>query len=182
MAENATSNTEELSFIDRQKAEIQNKLDEGLKKVNEENLEATDLSIEFSLESEINATVYEYFMMEGWKLTSIGQETKPDGKIILKVLAERTTLGQRMYINTVDIQRQFIEEQLKFKRENGNTSYIYVGMVYIANYVYFKAQGYRITEVISEALKAKYDGMPVMRFDIADSTQTKTDAQTKTES
>ena len=80
-------------------------------------------------------------------------------------------LAKENKIKTLSRQRKFIETQLNDiaeNREDGNTSYTYVGSIYPEVIKHFENEGYDVTLVKSDLLSALAKGMPVYLFTVGD--------------
>ena len=77
-------------------------------------------------------------------------------------------LAKDTKINTLIIQRDFIESRLRCIGEDGDSSYRYAGYIYPENRKYFEEEGYDITTITSiEALQIT-QGLPLNIFTPSD--------------
>lgn len=77
-------------------------------------------------------------------------------------------LAKEAKINTLIIQRDFIERLLRCLGEDGDSSYRYAGYLYPENRKYFEEEGYDITTITSiEALQIT-QGLPLNIFTPSD--------------
>ena len=79
-------------------------------------------------------------------------------------------LAKDVKIQNLLVQRDYIASQLKSTkenpRENGDTSYIYIGHVFPENCDHFRREGYDVRQLKSELLTALAHGRPVFLFTI----------------
>ena len=75
-------------------------------------------------------------------------------------------LAKEMKIKNLKRQREFIKKQLSASREDGVTSYPFVGDILPEVKIYFESEGYTITPVKSDILLALTKGQPVHLFKI----------------
>ena len=79
-------------------------------------------------------------------------------------------LAKELKIKTLKRQREFIEERLLhgYGREDGNTTYRYVGSVYPEVIKYFEDEGFIAEKIESNNLPNRMQGLPVYLFNIGD--------------
>lgn len=77
-------------------------------------------------------------------------------------------LAREMRIKNIKRQREFIKKQLSTVREDGVTSFPFVGYIFPEVTDYFREEGYLITPVKSDILCAITRGQPVHLFTIND--------------
>lgn len=77
-------------------------------------------------------------------------------------------LAKELKIKTMKLQREFIEGQLSHVecREDGDTSYRYVGVIYPEVIHYFEEEGFTVTKVQNDLLTAMTKGNPVYVFSV----------------
>lgn len=82
----------------------------------------------------------------------------------------QNNLAKDVKIQNLLVQRDYIASQLKSTkenpRENGDTSYIYIGHVFPENCDYFRREGYNVVTIKSDLLTALVHGRPVFLFTI----------------
>lgn len=85
-------------------------------------------------------------------------------------------LGKEIYIKTVERQKNFIENQLRkaVMREDGSTTYTYVGEIFKEVKEYFTKEGFRVTQINSPMITR---GEPVYLFTINEESFTLTDEE-----
>lgn len=76
-------------------------------------------------------------------------------------------LAKELKIKNLKKQREFIKRQISTFagiRNDGDSSYIYVGYVYPEVIKYFQSEGFIVTKIESEKLTAVNKGMPTYLF------------------
>lgn len=160
----------EVSFVERQRLEIEIRLNDELQRRKEEDVESNE-DIFLIIQGELILSVYEFFLLKGWKLSVEEEQLQPDGEVKLKIRA--TKAGSPLISGVVEIQRQFIEERLESKQKIGADTYTFVGRLYLENHTYFRIKGYNLKEIISEKPDEKYGDMPIIRFEDLQSRKSK---------
>lgn len=79
-------------------------------------------------------------------------------------------LAKELKIKNLRKQREFIEEQLSNAncREDGATTYRYIGNIYPEVIEYFEEEGFAVTKVQNDLLTAMTEGKPVYVFSVRD--------------
>ncbi len=78
-------------------------------------------------------------------------------------------LAKELKIKFLRRQREFIEKQLSHaSKEDGDTSYRFVGHVYPEVIEYFEKEGFIVTKVESDMLTMVTKGLPVYLFIVGD--------------
>lgn len=79
-------------------------------------------------------------------------------------------MAKEIKIKTMKRQREFIKKQLAHAdtREDGSTSYSYIGYIYPEVIAYFESEGFTITKVESDMMTAMTKGDTVYLFTIGD--------------
>lgn len=80
-------------------------------------------------------------------------------------------LAKEIKIKSIKRQREFIKKKLDeitTSREDGNTTYIYIGDVFPEVIKYFENEGFVVTPINNDMMLALHSGLPTYRFTIGD--------------